>query len=557
MRQRKIGFPMEFTPENLRGFIMLSKEDLSKAIVSKLTASQWKLWMYLMMIDSFADKTRDGELIYKDIPSPQQISTQLGLNYHTVVKDLRHLRKLGFYDYRITGWQGFNYSADNAKSESHNLKTNQSKTHTKEIHKTKERESETIAGLGLGLLNPNERLFNPLGRLNNPSSKMIADETLAGYGLGLFNPNGGLFNPNERLFNPNERLFNPLGEKKEAETVTVYGLGLFNPNGGLFNPNGGLFNPLSGLFNPLSGLFNPKFLTELSQSKGFSVPQTIQTNQTFSYSPDRETQENEIQLHNQINNNNQEVQQYSESLPQFNQTSLVNTLDLNQDEIFPVCDTKDKKEGGKLQSLNEIIANQLQKPLRSNNPQSINWQWLPDGTWKTAEGKLDPNFHEWLAQEFIKNFGTENIYKAKADVLSYFRNDPCKLPIRWEQYHEEYLAKTQNIKLRLDNHCQISPEQQQQTIARINAVNSVDDSMSVSSRKQETENIYTPVIEAEVCEKTEIYAEDEYGWKTKTKDFTGCHARQEEIPVNPKAKELIANFLRAMRGEGTNSELRT
>jgi DNA-binding Lrp family transcriptional regulator len=209
-----------------------------------------------------------------------------------------------------------------------------------------------------------------------------------------------------------------------------------------------------------------------------------------------------------------------------------------------------------LTPLSQILA-----PTKINNPQQIMWQWLPDGEWKTDDGKLDPNFQEWLANEFIKNFGTENIHKAKADVLSYFRNDPCKLPIRWEQYHQEYLSKAQNIKLRIDHGCQISSEQQQQTIARLNAVRPVSSEQSVSAisstpvqppvRKmieQSVENITAEIIEPKTSS-PQIYAEDEYGSKMLVKTYTAEQVEASLPPENPIAKKMIAYFPYFMRGQ--------
>ena len=97
MTTRNIRKPQNFQPEQLRGFVMLGKEDIAVAIVKKLTASQLKLWLYLIMIDPFADQTKDGEQIYKPIPSPQEIAIQLGLSYDTVIRDMRKLKKLEFY----------------------------------------------------------------------------------------------------------------------------------------------------------------------------------------------------------------------------------------------------------------------------------------------------------------------------------------------------------------------------------------------------------------------------------------------------------------------------
>ena len=114
------------------------------------------------------------------------------------------------------------------------------------------------------------------------------------------------------------------------------------------------------------------------------------------------------------------------------------------------------------------------------SPQQINWRWLPEGPWN-VEGKLDHNFQEWLAKKWVAKYG-DDIYEAKANVLSYFRNDPAKLPIKWEQYHSEFQARFENIDTRLKNGITVSPEQRLNAIANARAV------LPLSEQQQPTTN---------------------------------------------------------------------
>lgn len=115
-----------YTPEidvvHSEGFFMVSKDDAAKAIASKLTGSQYRLWHYLMGVDAFADFTSTGERIYKDIPSPAECGVAIGASARTVEKDIKVLRDLKLYDYRVTGWQGHNLTAENARLEAERLK---------------------------------------------------------------------------------------------------------------------------------------------------------------------------------------------------------------------------------------------------------------------------------------------------------------------------------------------------------------------------------------------------------------------------------------------------
>ncbi|MGL5075081.1 MAG: hypothetical protein ACRDBG_04485 [Waterburya sp.] len=93
------------------------------------------------------------------------------------------------------------------------------------------------------------------------------------------------------------------------------------------------------------------------------------------------------------------------------------------------------------------------------NPQRL----LPQGEW-SIEGKLDPNFQEWLAKKWLDWFGDRykgDLFAAKADVLAYFVNQPEKLPIRWQQYHEEYKYRFKVTKQTIDAGVKIDKEYQQ------------------------------------------------------------------------------------------------
>ena len=123
---------------------------------------------------------------------------------------------------------------------------------------------------------------------------------------------------------------------------------------------------------------------------------------------------------------------------------------------------------------------------RSSNlsrTQSINWQWMPEGAWN-INGKLDPAFQEWLAKRWLAKFeDIADLYEAKANVLSYFRNDPVKLPIKWEEYQGQYIAKGQNIKTRVEHGCKIKEQEKQEFCDRLSALKPLDESQSVSANQ--------------------------------------------------------------------------
>ncbi|MEC4817505.1 MAG: hypothetical protein SAK29_30180, partial [Scytonema sp. PMC 1069.18] len=104
------------------GFSMLPHSHSAIAITNRLTGSQFRLWHYLMMIDPFADQTRNGEKIYHPIPSPAEIAVAIGASQRTVEKDMKRLEELGLYAKRITQWEGYNTTAEAAKAAATKLK---------------------------------------------------------------------------------------------------------------------------------------------------------------------------------------------------------------------------------------------------------------------------------------------------------------------------------------------------------------------------------------------------------------------------------------------------
>ncbi len=139
---RTIRHPQPIEESKMQGYFMISKRDAAIAITNKLTGSQCRLWLYLMLIDPFADRTAGGEIKYHDLPPIPEIAIALGSSSDTVEKDLRKLRKLRLYEYRTVTIQGHNNTAANAKVEAERLKTKteaKSRTEAKPKTETKAR----------------------------------------------------------------------------------------------------------------------------------------------------------------------------------------------------------------------------------------------------------------------------------------------------------------------------------------------------------------------------------------------------------------------------------
>ncbi len=208
-----------------------------------------------------------------------------------------------------------------------------------------------------------------------------------------------------------------------------------------------------------------------------NLSQTIQTNKTVHTLSDCDTHIDYWSIAEKEENN--QLEQYISSL---NQEPKTNVLVNPPSASFNSHNLKVEKNvpAGSIVVRNQETDHEQQDINHSSfiTRNSI-WQWLPEGAWN-VNGKLDSAFQEWLAKKWVVKYQDCDIYESKANVLAYFRNDPAKLPIRWKQYQEEYLAKVQNIKNRLDNGCTISPEQQQETIALLGALRPLDPEQSVS-----------------------------------------------------------------------------
>jgi hypothetical protein len=96
------------------------------------------------------------------------------------------------------------------------------------------------------------------------------------------------------------------------------------------------------------------------------------------------------------------------------------------------------------------------------------FDWFPDGPWN-IEGKLDPNFRDYIANDWLKRFGGD-IHAKRADVLAHFKKDPANLPIRWEQYQSEFLNRVQNTQILLSQGVAIKPETQDKLLTHHRAL---------------------------------------------------------------------------------------
>ncbi len=117
----------------------------------------------------------------------------------------------------------------------------------------------------------------------------------------------------------------------------------------------------------------------------------------------------------------------------------------------------------------EVLAEKEKRSeARTNKVKQCSFNWLPDGPW-SIDGKLDPNFRDWLAHAWLSQYGGD-IHRRRADVLSHFKKDPANLPIRWEQYQSEFLNRFENAQILVNNGVEMGPDYEQTLIANQRAI---------------------------------------------------------------------------------------
>jgi hypothetical protein len=166
-RTRNIRNPQPIEESRMQGYFMISKRDAALVITNKLTGNQCRLWLYLMLIDPFADYTTDGEIKYHDLPSIPEIAVAIGSSVEAVEKDFRKLRSLGLYEYRTVVIQGHNTTAANARSEADRLKS-PSKSKPKP---SQDNRSAYLSPEGANL-SPEKDYLNPEGANLSPNQQL-------------------------------------------------------------------------------------------------------------------------------------------------------------------------------------------------------------------------------------------------------------------------------------------------------------------------------------------------------------------------------------------------
>ena len=154
--------------------------------------------------------------------------------------------------------------------------------------------------------------------------------------------------------------------------------------------------------------------------------------------------------------------------------SLSSKLDCLEKEINPGEDQPSAPPPRSVEKYEEVIARKYDSALGICPPQEHKsrqqraFDWVPPGPW-LIENKLDSNFVDWQARDWIKAYGGD-LHKKRADVLRHFKKDPANLAIAWEQYRSEQHHRYSNAALRMQSGQKIGAEEQQQLLVHSRAI---------------------------------------------------------------------------------------
>jgi hypothetical protein len=240
------------------------------------------------------------------------------------------------------------------------------------------------------------------------------------------------------------------------------------------------------------------------ENKASSFSQTINTINTIHTFSDNKIHKKEKCIVNCLEKENSEENKWTEEIQKVNNKVSETIPDTPKDTFTPVSSLmkSNNSDNKGLIGVGEVLGKTSKVQIKA-------WEWLPDGDWK-VDHKLDPIFHDWLANKWMIQYNKTDFFGAKADVLAYFQKAPERLPIRWQQYHDEYTARNLNIEQNTAVNITTCPQKQQ---SQPNTVVISDGHRTIKSN-----------------------------------DYTGTSSKEPEIPVNPKATEMIKNWLEIMKG---------
>lgn len=255
-----------------------------------------------------------------------------------------------------------------------------------------------------------------------------------------------------------------------------------------------------------------------STDKSSSSSHIIHTIHTIHTLSEDETQEKENCIINSQEIQNSQENRNTEKIPKTNNNTSDTTPITPKNTFTPVRSCSDNNGKG-LVKVREALQQTSKVQLKA-------WEWLPDGDWK-VDHKLDPNFHDWLANKWMTQYNKTDFFSAKADVLAYFQKAPERLPIRWEQYQQETSARIVSLQDKHNRGLNLS-RQEQQFIA-----------------KHSNQSPSTQISEPST--KTIVLSD---GQRTVySNDYTNLSHKEPEIPVNPKATQMIKDWLQTMTGK--------
>lgn len=88
-------------------------------------------------------------------------------------------------------------------------------------------------------------------------------------------------------------------------------------------------------------------------------------------------------------------------------------------------------------------------PRNKNSQINTEWDWLPDGPWRTESGKLDDAFLNAVAEKWVKKYG-DTLTDKRTNAMKHFSKNRTNLPIEWQWYQDTFIHQVANVQIRLN-----------------------------------------------------------------------------------------------------------
>ncbi len=434
-------------------FIQITPLTTNYTIASNLTKMQYRLWLFLYHLDPFGDRP-------VLIPTPAELARRLNMSVRSVYRALRKLNQLGLFTIAssytrsiINGVKNKPLGTKKYRQRDFNQKGNgQQRTGYREnTQDSNSQPAETTSSSQQFPDEPNSSCAKNVTTSHNDSKKKEG-----------FNDQSCLTTTN----NMNSSLPSFLSEGSPEMSSTLPKQSQPCQNWQTQSPQA---NDNNGFTAPQTNSDPIKTLSDIEGSE--NINSIFNSQQPEVGDP---WLEDDIYNSTSAEDKNLGAGSSAAGLEHLNENNSSITADNRDDRTSTSSQVKPSRENNSEVVTAEILPESNTTTAIVNRDRSVIvpkqnlFNWLPPGPW-SIDGKLDPSFRDWLASEWIKEYGG-TIHQKRANVLAYFQNKPAMLPVQWERYRNEYCDRARNAQTRLRSGMAIADNEQQQLLNHHGAI---------------------------------------------------------------------------------------